>query len=105
MQKISTKIKAIIQDLKAYHPEKVILFGSAARGKTDAYSDLDVVIIKKTNKPFLKRLIEAVGFLRLDAPHTDIFVYTPDEFEYMRKEGNPFIQQVLKYGKVIYERP
>lgn len=104
MQELTKKIKAIVQDLKAYEPQKIILFGSAARGEADTYSDLDIVIIKKTDKPFLKRLVEVVEFLRLDSPCADIFVYTPQEFKKMKEEENPFIEQVLKNGKIIYEK-
>ena len=28
--------------------------------------------------------------------------YTPDEFIKMRKEGNPFIEEVLKTGRILY---
>jgi len=34
----------------------------------------------------------------------DILVYTPDEFQKMVSEGNPFLEHVLKEGKVIYEK-
>ena len=43
---LQQRVKWLMEDLKAYQPEKVILFGSAARGDVDSYSDLDVVIIK-----------------------------------------------------------
>lgn len=104
MQKLNPKIEVIIRGLKDYAPEKIILFGSAARGDVDEYSDIDIVIIKKTDKPFLKRLIEAVEFLRPDSPHVDLFVYTPEEFALMKEDDNPFVAQVLKEGRVIYEK-
>jgi len=47
-------VKIIVRD---YGPvEKIFLFGSAARGETDEYSDLDLIIIKKTSDRFVKRL-------------------------------------------------
>lgn len=96
-------IEEIVKDLLDYQPEKIILFGSVARGEADEYSDIDLVLIKKTYQRFIQRLIEASQYLKI-AKSVDIFVYTPEEIEQMREEGNPFIQRVLKEGKVIYER-
>jgi predicted nucleotidyltransferase len=101
---MTDKLKLIIKDLKKYEPEKIILFGSGARGEMDEYSDIDLVVIKETKKSFVERLVEVVDFLSKDAPHADIFVYTPTEFEVMKEEENPFMEQVLKDGKVVYEK-
>jgi predicted nucleotidyltransferase len=87
--------------LKDYGPvEKILLFGSQVSGQADAYSDLDLIIIKKTKRPFIERLAE----VPLLPVHTDIFVYTPEEFEEMIKDENPFIVSALEYAKVIYEK-
>lgn len=104
MVDIEERIKWIVEDLKTYDPEKIILFGSAARGDIDSYSDLDFAVIKKTDKRFLQRLAEVVEFLRPNLGSVDILVYTPEEFEKMKEAENPFIEQVLKDGKVIYEK-
>lgn len=98
------KLELIINDLKKYEPEKIILFGSAARGGTDEYSDIDLVVIKKSKKGFVERLVEVVDYLSKDAPHADIFVYTPEEFEMMKEDENPFIEEVLREGRIIYEK-
>lgn len=101
---LEEKIRWIIKDLLAYDPEKIILFGSMARGDFNHYSDFDIVVIKKTDTPFLKRLIEVVDLVREELFPIDIFVYTPREFEQMREEENPFIEKVLESGRVIYEK-
>ena len=36
--------------------ETIILFGSYARGDTDEYSDLDLILVKETSKQFVERL-------------------------------------------------
>jgi len=87
----------------AYGPERIILFGSAARGDTDEYSDLDLIVIKKTDQRFVQRLVEAGSFIPLDLS-VDILVYTPEEFRAMIDQENPFMEQALKDGKVLYEK-
>ena len=87
--------------LEQYGPiEKIILFGSQARGDSDEFSDLDLILIKETAKRFLERLIE-VPLLPI---HADVFVYTPEEFERMKESENPFLMSALESAKVIYER-
>ncbi|MDZ7262577.1 MAG: nucleotidyltransferase domain-containing protein [candidate division KSB1 bacterium] len=48
------KLDRVIECLKRYEPEKIILFGSYARGEVDESSDVDFVVIKKTDKRFLR---------------------------------------------------
>jgi predicted nucleotidyltransferase len=99
------KIRWIIEDLKPYRPEKIILFGSLAKGDSDQYSDIDIVVIKRTNKKFFERIEEVDNYLREEFQgKIDIFVYTPEEFTQMKEEENPFIANVLENGKVIYEK-
>lgn len=98
------KLNLIVNDLKSYGPEKIILFGSAVRGDTNGYSDLDIVVIKNTKKRFLERLIEVSKFIRDDLFPIDVFVYTAKEFKVMQEEQNSFIEQVLKEGRIIYKK-
>ncbi len=87
-----------------YQPEKVILFGSLANAEVEEWSDLDLVIIKDTSKPFLQRLKEVALLCRAPVG-VDFLVYTPDEFSQMLAEKNPFlIEEVIRKGKVLYER-
>jgi predicted nucleotidyltransferase len=87
--------------VEGYGPvERILLFGSAARGEQDAYSDLDLIIIKQTSERFLRRLL-AVPELPVEA---DVFVYTPEEFQRMLENENPFLMSALKDAIVIYPR-
>ncbi|MEW5768560.1 MAG: nucleotidyltransferase domain-containing protein [bacterium] len=97
-------IERVIECIKKYKPEKVIFFGSYARGEIDEYSDLDFVVIKKTKKRFIRRLIEVAKLIDNDLGQVDVFVYTPEEFQRMVEWENPFIENVLKEGRVVYER-
>ena len=87
--------------LEQYGPvEKIILFGSQARGTGDQYSDLDLIVLKKTEQPFVTRLVE----VPLLPVHADVFVYTPEEFEQMQENENPFLMNALESATVVYER-
>jgi len=97
------RVKDIVEALKTYDPEKVILFGSLARGDADRYSDIDLVVIKRTDKRFVERLVEAARYLDLPVS-VDLFVYTPEEFEVMAENANPFIERVRSEGRIIYEK-
>ena len=100
---MDSRIKQVLRLLKAYHPDRVILFGSYARGSFDHYSDLDLVVIKRTRKRFLDRIKEVIEIIK-PRFSVDILVYTPGEFRRMARSGNAFIRDVVKEGKILYEK-
>ena len=81
--------------------QKIILFGSLARGAAGRTSDLDLIVIYDTDLPFAARLDRFYSAL---APRValDLLVYTPREWERM-SVSNPFVRQVLREGQVLYE--
>lgn len=91
----------IISNLKPFHPNKVILFGSYARGEDDESSDIDLIVVYRTQKKFMDRLEELYTNWNLPKA-VDILAYTPEEFEQMQKD-NFFLQDATKEGIVIYE--
>jgi predicted nucleotidyltransferase len=92
----------IVSTFTPFDPEKIILFGSYSRGDEDRESDIDVIMVYNTPKPFMDRLKEL--YLAWNIPKAvDILAYTPEEFDRMSKESH-FIQQVIEEGEVLYER-
>jgi predicted nucleotidyltransferase len=81
---------------------KAIVFGSVARGEADEWSDLDLVIVADTARPFLERYRDFEGIYDVWR-RLDLLIYTPDEFAEMVREGRPFIEQVLREGVVVHE--
>ena len=67
-------------------------------------SDLDLVIIKQTEVPFLDRLREVASFLPAGIGAVDILVYTPDEFVAMQQNGNAFAEMIAEEARLIYDR-
>ena len=100
---LKQQLDELVEELKAYGAEKIILFGSAARGEMDAYSDMDLVVVKPTTMGFVERLGDVVRKCR-SVLNADIIVYTPEEFQRMQEMENPFIEGVLRDGKVLYEK-
>lgn len=94
--------QAILDAFLPFAPERILLFGSLARGDWDEESDVDVVVVYRTPKRFLDRLEEL--HLRWQLPvAVDILAYTPEEFDEMLVE-RAFLQDIVAEGQVIYER-
>lgn len=89
--------------VEEYDPEQVILFGSMARGRVEEWSDLDLLIVKETDEPFLDRSVR-VALLCRAIVGVDYLVYTPAELAQMIERGNPFIVEALREGQVLYDR-
>lgn len=86
-----------------YAPRRVILFGSLAHGALHPDSDLDLVVVMPSSRPFLDRIGELLERFR-PRVGMDLLVYTPEEFEEV--QARPFFQEeVLAKGVVIYESP
>jgi len=81
---------------------RVIVFGSVARGEPDAHSDLDLVIVAPTTRPFFERFKDFAGLYDV-WPRLDLLIYTPEEFDRMRADGNPLIHRALEEGVVLYQ--
>ena len=99
-KEIQSITKLIIHQIKPYKPQKVILFGSYAKGTAKADSDVDLVLIKNTNDNFQTRMKKVRLLISTTTP-VDVFVFTPKEF----KEGtktNPLLSEIERTGKIIY---
>jgi len=64
--------------VEKYHAEKILLFGSAARGKLSKDSDLDFLIIKGDKKDPYDRMVEVYRLVEKDIA-ADFIIYTPQE--------------------------
>ncbi|MBU1121413.1 MAG: nucleotidyltransferase domain-containing protein [Candidatus Omnitrophica bacterium] len=101
---LKDELRRMVDIIKVkYKPDKVILFGSFARGKVHKWSDIDLLIIKDTRQRPIDR---CVRLARLVHPKVgvDLFIYTPKEYEFLLKEKFSLLMNILKEGKVLYEK-
>ena len=92
-------LAAYCQALKEQYPgivERMVIYGSKARGDDHPDSDLDVLLIVKNDAGHLKRPLRRIGYelaATSDAVPS-ILAYTQDEWESRRERGAPFQQAV-----------
>ena len=99
------KLIEIIDKISSnYNPEKIILFGSYAKGNPGEASDIDLFIIKDSILPRYKRGLEVRRLLYGSMIPIDLLVYTPKEIEGQKDKKYSFVHEVLNTGRVVYER-
>ncbi len=91
--------------LRAGNPEKIILFGSRARGNARHDSDIDVLVIEESSLPRYKRSAPYRRALTGLFPAKDIVVWTPQEVEEWSQVPNAFITAAMREGRTLYEKP
>lgn len=98
----SVIVESIVEQIaKTYQPQKIILFGSYARGTQSHDSDIDLLIVKDTQEDFLTRIRSVRKSLLCPLP-LDILVYTTDEINKLKDRW--FINDIINEGVVVYER-
>ncbi len=90
----------------AFQPERIILFGSYAYGEPRVDSDVDLLVVM--NRLRSKRVVErdrlVAHVANPDWLAIDIMVRTPQEIAYRLKIGDPFFQEIITRGLVLYEQ-
>lgn len=106
--KITPNLVQYIVDkiVREIQPQKIILFGSYARGDFSGDSDLDLFILVGNNEEssrLIRRKIDALLWGRRFP--IDLIVRNENEIERNYKAKNPFyIHHIFKEGKVLYEK-
>lgn len=87
-----------------YKPEKIILFGSYAKGLTDSDSDIDLLIIKNTSERFIDRwtAIQKIILGTHESVPVDTLVMSPQEISKRLSIGDQFIEDIINNGRVLY---
>jgi predicted nucleotidyltransferase len=97
--KLDLIIRRIVEVAK---PEKIILFGSAARGAMGPNSDVDLLVIKRGD--FHRGRLTGEIYMNLFGvgAAVDVVVVTPEDVERYRDSFALVIYPALREGKVVY---
>ena len=96
-------LAALVDDFGA---EKIIVFGSCARGTATEHSDVDMLVIRARQPGCTRPAYDALTAAAKARPliSTDILVRTPDEW--LKKQTRPFgvFDEIVHHGLPVYER-
>ena len=94
--------QVVEQIVEKFKPQKIILFGSYARGNPRPESDVDLLIVMKTSDKESNQSLEIRRHLGVMFG-LDLVVYTSKRLKERVKMGDWFLRDVLQEGKVLYE--
>ena len=87
--------------IEVAEPEKIILFGSAARGEMGPNSDVDLLVVK--SGVHRRRLTQAIYMNLFGVGQAvDVVVVTPEDVERYKDSFALVIEPALREGKVVY---
>ncbi len=105
-KEVRKTLSEIVEKLKSeYKPQKIILFGSYAHGNPRQDSDLDLLILKKTNLRRVDRFVKVKRIIYNPNRRITIspLVLTPKELANRLRMGDDFIKEIIEKGVVLYE--
>ncbi len=100
----NAEIDRLIQRVvESARPEKVIIFGSYAKGTATAASDLDILVVVDSELPMSLRAAHLMPPPSPSWISVDVHVYTPEEVEEYGNEPFSFVHSVLATGRTVYD--
>ena len=96
---IDDAIKRIVEQ---FHPTKIILFGSHARGSVGPDSDVDLLVVMDVKGSKRRQSVEIDLALSDRTFPLDLIVVTPEEFEKYRDVVGHIVYPAIREGKVLY---
>jgi predicted nucleotidyltransferase len=94
--------QVVEQIVEKFKPQKIILFGSYARGNPRPESDVDLLVVMKTSQKASKKSLKIRRHLGVMFG-LDLVVYTSKRLKERVDMGDWFLRDILKEGKVLYE--
>ena len=105
-EEVKAILSEIVERLKSeYKPLKIILFGSYAYGNPKEDSDIDLLILKDTDKRRVDRFVWVKRIIYNPNHKIPVspLVYTPHELEERLRMGDDFIKEIIQKGVILYE--
>ena len=102
---VQETIREMVRRIAAqFHPDKIILFGSHARGEAGPDSDVDLLIVMPVEGSKRQKASEIDMALADRLVPLDLLVVTPEEFERGRDQIGSVLQPAAREGRVLYDR-
>jgi predicted nucleotidyltransferase len=99
----SSKVQAVVDALvEAARPERIVLFGSHARGDARDDSDLDFLVIETKVEDRAKEMVRLRRLLRPMRIPVDILVYSSDDVARWGGQPGSALYWALKEGCVVH---
>jgi predicted nucleotidyltransferase len=89
------------QLVERFAPEKVILFGSMARGEARWDSDADILVVMPYEGRPLAKIREIRKACRPGFP-LDLLIWRPEDLEPRYRWGDPIIREALDHGELLH---
>jgi predicted nucleotidyltransferase len=90
--------------VKEFRPQRIVLFGSHARGQARKYSDVDLLVVLPFRGRSARKSADIQMRLRPDFP-LDLLVRTPAQVRRRLSQGDSFMKEVMEKGRVLHEAP
>lgn len=90
--------------VEVFDPERVVIFGSRARGDHRPDSDVDVFVEMETKLKMYDRMRAVYDAFGLHPWAMDVIVYTPAEVQEQRRYRNSILRTIEAEGKIVYEK-
>jgi predicted nucleotidyltransferase len=87
-----------------FDPEKIILFGSSARGDAGPDSDVDLLVVMPVRGSKREKQLEIRSLLHGIRLAKDIVVSRPEDFDWRKDVVGTIEYPATKEGKVLYAR-
>lgn len=90
------------QIVERFQPDRIILFGSYAYGQPTEDSDVDLLVILPFEELPVQKAITIRQEIKASFP-VDLIARTPQQVQKRLEMGDFFIQEIIKYGYILYE--
>ena len=87
----------------AFHPRRIVLFGSRARGEAGPDSDVDLMVEMESDLPPRARRLTVDRVFGLRDWPMDLLVYTPEEVADSRDVVGTLLYSIEREGRTVYE--
>ncbi|MBI4242065.1 MAG: nucleotidyltransferase domain-containing protein [Candidatus Rokubacteria bacterium] len=88
---------------REYRAERVIVYGSVARGEATIHSDIDLLVVAPSTEKGYQRMATVKAIVRdlsRGLPISPI-VLTPEELKQRLADEDPFVQEIVESGVAL----